>query len=240
MSVYKIPCVYKGESLYNGKTAYNAPSVYNHEGEKKSLELLGIYSGMDNWGLDPITYTAISTELVSGVLDSPVYATHPTNNTSQIFTTNSIIINKIKNKEPITLELWFKPSVTYSGGSNGSPVLMLTDGSYWTLGLSYSSSDKRYLIWIKDNNSITVNGELSGWHHFAIVLNGDGFSSKFFIDGIEVHKYTNFYISRVNQIRFPQVYNQRNGFDTIQLCIWDGIKYTENFTPPTKVIPVPT
>lgn len=233
MSVYKILGVYKGESLYNGKT------VYNQEIEKKSLKLLGIYSGMDNWGLDPITYTAISTELVSGVLDSPVYATHPTNNTSQIYTTNATIINKIKNREPITLEVWFKPSVTYSGGDNGSPVLMLTDGSYWTLGLSYSSSANRYIVWRNDNTSITVNVALSGWHHVALILNSEGFSSKIFVDGVEVKKHSVVYnTSKVEQIRFPQVYNQRNGFDTIQMCIWDGIKYTENFTPPTEVIPV--
>ena len=205
--------------------------------------LVACVSGTNYYGFSDVTFTSNSTELVSDVLDQPVYANVGTSASHLIRSTDSSIIDLIKNNS-FTIEGWFKRRYIGSGGNvgAGSPLFGIfntSDPTYWCLavGLTY---DGFLSLWINDSNRADMSQVTNddNYHHIALTRNKtdnkyyvhvDGNQKLYVIDANNISSSNIFYMTLV--------YDSRVDFNMIQLCIYDYPKYSlGNFTPSRKVI----
>ena len=199
--------------------------------------LVAIVSGTKHMGFDSVNFTDNSAELVTGVLDSPVYANVGTSFNHCISTTDTSIINLIQSGT-FTIEFWFMHRATSSSSGWGSPLFMIanTNGG-WNLGIAGCGNDLLMIENGADEYGILTDNFSDRYHHISYMRNSSTGSITIHTDGKKRHSYIRQSIGSSNILYMPQVYNQRSDYNIIQFCIYDYEKYTTaDYVPSTQVI----
>ena len=202
-------------------------------------DIIAIIQGDKQYGLSSIDRNNVSYNEVSGVLNEPVMDFRDDGTSIGVvrFLDSSVLSLFNNPSKSITMEVWSKVIGMDAGSGWGSPVLSpFSETSIWNLGFAINYGNLDLRTFVNDVSSKTFSKTqswLNDYHHFAVTLelNVNKFNVKFYVDGLKVDEASS--VSPNSSDNFMVLFTtSKTLMSKIQFILWDGVKYTGEFTPP--------
>lgn len=218
--------------------------------------LIAICRGTASRGFGEVLYNANKTELVSGVLDSPVYANvgNGQNVEHIVSSSNADLMNRLLTGD-FTIECYFKKNFDNEDGGSGSPIFGLISKSStltWELAVACTKTGT-FTLWVNDEykiNAVTSSAVITeSYKHLALTKKTTDNKCQYslYFNGNRLGSAV-YQAQPITDCRFVMPIatkstsygnKYRVDWNVIQLCVWDYAKYTEpTYNIPTEVYPI--